>query len=186
MSPHLLSLPPELRLRIYFYLIPNIPLSSPATQFTGLLYSCKYIRSELEPEIIKLMFAFLRSVQDRTSKSSYANITFDTPHKLGDVLNLRVERDSGPGAIYARDDPFIALLYMHLSSLTIQLPRFTPSDTSPPTPHARHVLPSQTRRLIPWIHALSRPATERSESLRQGQNHTIYWKAAQTTRGRHR
>ena len=51
----LLRLPCELRLRIYDGLLPIIPLKSdsPPTQFTGLLYSCKTIQHELEPEICK-------------------------------------------------------------------------------------------------------------------------------------
>ncbi|KAF2643789.1 hypothetical protein P280DRAFT_216762 [Massarina eburnea CBS 473.64] len=145
MHSPLLSIPTELRLQIYTYLVPHIPLSCPPTRFTGLLYSCKYIRSELEPEILKRMTSFLQDVQRRVSGSGQPDFIFHTPKTLGEVLNLKVERGygrDGTDIMFVRSDPFMAVLYMHLNSLRIQ-------DRAPSRNTRRNTQVSLTKPISP-------------------------------------
>jgi hypothetical protein len=51
----ILSLPTELRLRIYEVVIPEIPLCVHRTVYSGLLYACKQIQYEIEPIILAAM-----------------------------------------------------------------------------------------------------------------------------------
>jgi hypothetical protein len=123
----LISFPAELRLRVYNFVLPQIPLSAPPSQYTGLLYSCRLVRQELEPEILKRMTAFLFDIQgrcrhihpeDMLDDGVPEDLAFNVPQDLDSLYNLRVERPSYE-KLFTREDPFMALLYMYFNTLTI-------------------------------------------------------------------
>lgn len=92
MPNHLLTLPTELRLRIYNYAIPTVPLSEPRSQYIGLLYTSKQIRSEVLPELLAAMRCALHNhFNDSNSKRGYiTSITFDDFHTLYELENLTI------------------------------------------------------------------------------------------------
>lgn len=54
-SRHLLQLPTELRLQIYEYVVPAIPLRAPKNEFLGLAQTCQQLRAEVVPIILRAM-----------------------------------------------------------------------------------------------------------------------------------
>ncbi|KAH7408122.1 hypothetical protein DE146DRAFT_362983 [Phaeosphaeria sp. MPI-PUGE-AT-0046c] len=79
-----LGLPAEIRLQIYDYIIPLVPLSKPRSDYVGLLYTSKQIRSEFEPEILKAMrpalVTFCNTVRRGTDSITFKE--FHTFHEL--------------------------------------------------------------------------------------------------------
>jgi hypothetical protein len=156
MSP-LLELPAELRLRIYNFVVSTIPLSAPPAQYAGLLYSCKFIRQELEPEILKRMTVFLFDVQDRCRHvhpedmvdDRLQDLEFNVPQDLPSLYNLRVQRPSYH-KLFTRDDPFMALMYIYFNTLSI-ISVHQPDQT----PHRRDIEEKRTQRnmgsIARWI-----------------------------------
>jgi hypothetical protein len=57
----LLSLPAELRLAIYDFAIPDIPLHHHRSRYVGLVNTCRLMRTEAEPIILKRICATLWS-----------------------------------------------------------------------------------------------------------------------------
>jgi hypothetical protein len=51
-------------LHIYSYFLPDVPLSVPPTEFTGMLYSCMTTLYELEPEICKLLTVAVNAIDE--------------------------------------------------------------------------------------------------------------------------
>ncbi|OAL07712.1 hypothetical protein IQ06DRAFT_289382 [Phaeosphaeriaceae sp. SRC1lsM3a] len=88
MTNNLLSLPAELRLRIYDYVIPEVPLSEQRSQYVGLVYSSKQIRSETEPEVLKAMRDALNTYFNTARRGYIASITFDEFNSLHELENL--------------------------------------------------------------------------------------------------
>lgn len=116
-----LVLPPELRLRIYDYLLTSLPLSTPPSQFTGLLYACRLINQEFEYVITKRMQSYLQDVQKRCAADDHI-IKWAPLNTFNDVYNLRVFRAVNPRS-FQRGDPFMALFYLHLGTFVIKLRR---------------------------------------------------------------
>jgi len=126
-SSPFIELPAELRLRVYNFVVSAIPLAAPPTQYRGLLYSCRLVRRELEPEILKRMTAFLLDVQSRCRHvhpedmvvdGSPQDLEFNIPRDMPSLYNLRIYRPSYD-RLFGRDDPFMALMYIYFNTLTI-------------------------------------------------------------------
>jgi hypothetical protein len=144
----ILSLPAELRLNVYSFVLTSSPLSFPHSAYAGLLYSCKAIYSELEPEIIKRATSVLRSIQDRC-RAEHGDIEwkYDEPKCIRELYNMKVcgviarknslvkhsSQFTHPSryGMFARSDPFMALFYLHFSTLTIT--SVPPGYSYPPT-----------------------------------------------------
>lgn len=144
----LLSLPAELRLRIYEFVVPIIPLTAPPSEYNGLLYSCRVIRNEMEPEILKRMIAFLLERQDNCRKVYPEDLIFREPRNLEELYSLEVSRPHSH-SMFSRKDPFMALMYMHFRTLTI---------TTPTTPDSHYynssyldTLSPQYQRNMRWL-----------------------------------
>jgi hypothetical protein len=58
----LLNLLTELRLQIYSYVVPKVPRSQVRTMYSGLVLSCKTIRDEIEPTILRIMYNVLAGI----------------------------------------------------------------------------------------------------------------------------
>jgi hypothetical protein len=151
----LIELPVELRLRVYDFVICPKPLSEPRTEYTGLLYSCKLLRRELESEILKRMTAFLFKKQRQCRKAHPSDrddvpqdLEFNIPHDLSSLYNLRVERSSYQ-ILFGRDDPFLGLMYMHFNTLTI-VRRASPIESSRSSRDAKNTQRDMLR-LSQWI-----------------------------------
>jgi hypothetical protein len=145
----LLDLPTELRLRIYDFVVPPIPLSAPPAQYTGLLCSCRLVRYELGPEILKRMVAFLNKVQARCRQVYPEDLSFEALQDLDSLYNLRVTRPTKYN-MFRRDDPFMALMYMYFNTLTIVTPGpLLPEDES----YTFRMYPCQGNMsgLVAWI-----------------------------------
>ncbi|PVI04750.1 hypothetical protein DM02DRAFT_161928 [Periconia macrospinosa] len=115
----LLDIPPEMRLRIYELLLAPIPLSKPPSQFTGLLFSCRQIRHELEHIIVARMQNYLLRVQRRCAAMGY-RIQWLPLRTFNDAYNLTVFRGTVM-ANFKRKDPFMVLFYLYLGTLTIKM-----------------------------------------------------------------
>jgi hypothetical protein len=92
MSNYLLTLPAELRLRIYNHVIPMVPLSEPRSQYIGLLHTSQQLRSEVLPELLAAMRRALHTHLDNpNSRRGYiTSITFDEFHSLYELENLTI------------------------------------------------------------------------------------------------
>ncbi|KAH4929626.1 hypothetical protein HBI79_123000 [Parastagonospora nodorum] len=93
----LLELPVELRLRIFHYVLPENPLQVQPADFSGLLYSCKTIQEELEPEICKALAQNLHEIASRiilmnTGRHAGHEIIYTPPTTFHGWLNLTVYR----------------------------------------------------------------------------------------------
>jgi hypothetical protein len=123
MSP-LLNLPAELRLHIYSYLVPNQPLSISSDQFTRLLYSCKAIQHELEPEIRKRIASDINSIVEAiravgveicytkpTTFYGWRNFTFACSNKS---YMSKMGNDSFYLLMHLRFDILTTVFYDHL------------------------------------------------------------------------
>lgn len=127
----LLDLPAELRLEIYSHVLCTrckIPLRHPRSRYIGLLYACRQIQSEFEPEILKSMQVVLA----RTARESLAGwddeITFSDIHCLHDLENLTVHGSINFGhctpdghRVSRQQHPLRKLLYMHFNALAIRI-----------------------------------------------------------------
>jgi hypothetical protein len=122
----LLLLPAELRLQIYNYVIPKVPLSQPRTQYSGLVFSCKQTRAEMEPTILKIMHDVLAGIAKTCLEVWQDDITFATSHTLFELENLTVlggfKWRRTPESYNQRrwDHPILKLLKMHFHALTIK------------------------------------------------------------------
>jgi hypothetical protein len=87
----LLDLPAELRLHIYDYYVPDNPLKVPPGEFSGLLYSCRHMRSELEPFNCE---AIAQSIQDiaKDIRDKGDDIIYTPPITFHGWFNLTVSR----------------------------------------------------------------------------------------------
>jgi hypothetical protein len=125
---HFLLLPAELRLQIYNYVIPEVPLRQPRTQYSGLVFSCRQTRAELEPTILKVMRDVLAGIAEACTEIWHHDITFKTFHTLSELENLTVlggfdwrrRRPLGEYPHRRSDHPLVKLLEMHFHALTIK------------------------------------------------------------------
>ncbi|PSN66297.1 hypothetical protein BS50DRAFT_669098 [Corynespora cassiicola Philippines] len=135
----LLALPAELRLNIYSYMVPGRPLDVPPSHWTGLLYTCREIKAEFEPEIIKKSQKFLTSIQERCIKQREEEIRIKMPSNIHELRNLTIER---PGIVPRKIlkswnhnlDPVNELHQMYFDKVTFTLYRnvsvsFTPEGS---------------------------------------------------------
>lgn len=114
----LLDLPAELRLFVYHFVLRAVPLAPPRDEYAGLLYSCRFVYQELGAEILKRMGVFLVSRQVRCQAQYEGDLLFKMPQTLEELYNLQVWRPLRP-KMFSRDDPFMAVMYLHFTSLTI-------------------------------------------------------------------
>ncbi|KAF2250895.1 hypothetical protein BU26DRAFT_517680 [Trematosphaeria pertusa] len=145
----LLTLPTELRLHLYDFVVPEVPLSVPASQYTGLLYSCTRIRDELQPEILKHMTAFLLEMQSHLRTILANDFEFTLPQSYSELQTLTVTRPYRFKP-FRDTDPFLRLTYLHFKSITLRY-RAPPKSSNPdyaggPSPHRGNM-----RRLLFYI-----------------------------------
>jgi hypothetical protein len=141
-SCQLLHLPAELRLHIYSYVVPDIPLSVSRAQYQGLLSCCRQIRSEIEPDILRAMRNMLAKITRDSLEGWNDDITFNAPQNLGELENLQGTahicwRDLTPGVPVKRHNhPLLGLLGMHFNIVNIQATcKHKNDDEAEITPH---------------------------------------------------
>jgi hypothetical protein len=115
----LLQLPTELRLQIYGYVVPDVPLSVPPNQFTGLLYSCKTILNELEPEICKHLAAAVNSIDDLIrAHHNGKGIRFTPPTEFSGWRNVTISR-AKEWKMFMPGDPYLKFKDVHFDVFNI-------------------------------------------------------------------
>jgi hypothetical protein len=120
----LLKLPAELRLRIYEFVIPEVPLFVHQIVYSGLLYACKQTRSEIEPIILKDMATELTRIAGICLYNFDMEFVFDPPSTLRDLENLiTTARSDWQSLDPTRREwnPVITLSRMHFESLVIKV-----------------------------------------------------------------
>ncbi|KAF2832767.1 hypothetical protein CC86DRAFT_65 [Ophiobolus disseminans] len=134
----LLNLSAELRITIYGFLVPDIPLQDPR-QYLGLFYACKQTRAELKPNV----FQSMQTTLDRITKDSWIGwddvVTFRTTHNLHEMDNLVADcgmdfryYNSYSGEKPRTNHPLRQLFCLHLKSLTINFIRHPTTSKSGP------------------------------------------------------
>jgi hypothetical protein len=88
----LLDLPAEIRNRVYEHVVPDVPLRYPRSNYVGLVYSSKQLRSELEPIVITKTVAWLEVITESCFRDFNDIFTFTRPQTLHDLENLKVTR----------------------------------------------------------------------------------------------
>jgi hypothetical protein len=86
----LLDLPAEIRNRVYEHVVPDVPLRYPRSNYVGLVYSSKQLRSELEPIVITKTVAWLEVIADSCLRDFNDIFTFTCPQTLHDLENLKL------------------------------------------------------------------------------------------------
>jgi hypothetical protein len=123
----LLDLPAEMRLLIYSYVVPDIPLSVPRAQYQGLVYTCKQTRNELEPEIFQAMRSVFTKITQEICERFDDDITFSTFHSFRELENIQIKarlswRIKERHALNYRDfHPIRKLLDFHFDAVTIYI-----------------------------------------------------------------
>lgn len=112
----LLNLPTELRLHIYMHVVPNEPLSVPTSQYTGLLYSCRTIRNELESDICKRIASDVNCIVELIHAVG-DEIRYTPPTTFYGWRNLTIERPTKPDMFHS-NDPFYGFMPFHFDTLT--------------------------------------------------------------------
>lgn len=110
-------LPSEIRLHIYSYVVPKIPLMIPPREFSGLLYSCKAIQAELEPEICKSMARFIGAIAAKI-RICGDEMTYTPPTSLQGWLNLTISRPKTKN-MFISGDPFLWFKYLYFDVLIV-------------------------------------------------------------------
>jgi hypothetical protein len=115
----LLELPTELRLQIYSYFLPDVPLSVPPNEFTGLLYSCKTILYELEPEICKRLTVAVNAI-DELIRASWdgKGIQYTPPTTVRGWRSLDVYR-TVESKHFMPGDPYLLFKDLYFDTFTI-------------------------------------------------------------------
>jgi hypothetical protein len=115
----LLELPTELRLQIYSYFLPDVPLSVPPNEFTGLLYSCKTILYELEPEICKRLTVAVNAI-DELIRASWdgKGIQYTPPTTFRGWRSLDVYR-TVESKHFMPGDPYLLFKDLYFDTFTI-------------------------------------------------------------------
>jgi hypothetical protein len=130
----LLSLPAELRLEIYAHIIPPIPLAEPRSHYAGLVYTCKQLRLEFEPLILKRMQYVLSELARQADQGwNHDAVTFSPFTTLHELENLVVSACTAFGRNVVNvdwyvvrggprfDAPLRDLLMWHFDSLTMNV-----------------------------------------------------------------
>jgi hypothetical protein len=120
----LLRLPTELRLRIYDFIIPEVPLLVHRIVYSGLLYSCKQTRYELERIVLTAMNNELTQITEICLYNFDMEIVFDPPSTLQALENMTVTARSEWQSLDPTRrtwNPLITLSRMHFESLMIKV-----------------------------------------------------------------
>jgi hypothetical protein len=86
----MLSLPTELRLRIYVFVIPETPLCVHRTVSSGLLYACKQTQYEIEPIILAAMNTDLTRIEEICLRHFAVEIVYEAPCNLHAFENIHI------------------------------------------------------------------------------------------------
>jgi hypothetical protein len=125
----LLVLPAELRLHIYNYVVPAIPLHAPRSEYTGLVYSCRQTRAEMMPMVLARMCDTFASISKMSFDNWNEEVIFGNPQTLHELENLDVERHV-KGEMHITSHPLLQLLDMHFELLSIRLSRTSDSKST--------------------------------------------------------
>lgn len=116
----LLDLPAELRLQIYEYAVPAIPLHARRAEYTGLVYACKHTQTEVTPLILQRMRDIFVGISKECLEVWDEEVTFSNAQTLHELENLVVERRVKV-KMSTKDHPLTQLLDMHFKRLNIRL-----------------------------------------------------------------
>jgi hypothetical protein len=122
----ILDLAAELRLEIYDYVIPQVPLSVPRSQYAGLVYACRQMKMEVEPLVVKRMQRILTVIAAEAAEGWDDDLTFSQVDTVSDVKNIAVGgrfnfEPATESRRSRRDHPLLNLLDMHLDSLRVKM-----------------------------------------------------------------
>lgn len=146
MSP-ILRLPSELHLHICSFIIPENPLTVPPKEYSGLLFTCKALRDELEPEICKRIASAIHDLAARI-RNEGDDINYTPPTTLHGWRNLTVSRPMSP-YMFAKKDPFLGFKYFYFDTFTVTVDFAAERKPFPP-----HLVPLAAVSLAIEISAL--------------------------------
>jgi hypothetical protein len=86
----ILSLPTDLRLRIYEFVITEIPLCVHRTVSSGLIYACKQTQYEIEPIILAAMNTDLTRIEEICLRHFAVEIVFEALSNLHAFENIHI------------------------------------------------------------------------------------------------
>ncbi|KAH7068087.1 hypothetical protein BKA63DRAFT_105968 [Paraphoma chrysanthemicola] len=113
----LIHMPTEIRLQIYSYVVPDAPLKFPSNVYSGLLYCCKTIKDELEPELCKSIAVCAHEIAKRIREKG-DEILYTPPTTLSGWLHLTFSRPKTKN-MFVDGDPFLEFMHLHFITLTI-------------------------------------------------------------------
>ncbi|KAH7080618.1 hypothetical protein BKA63DRAFT_488357 [Paraphoma chrysanthemicola] len=122
-----LNLPAELRLQVYNYAIPGIPLSQPRSHYNGLITACRQTRVEVEALILERMRQTLSGIAEESLGKFRDIILFTIPQTLQELSNLSIEMRVAWRVVGNSWDerwtrhPVLGLLDLRLNLLTIKI-----------------------------------------------------------------
>ena len=112
LSP-LLSLPAELRLRIYGFVGPK----TQSCHFAGLLLACKILHDEVAHELSKAIAKCVEAIADAITFDG-DEILYTAPTTLHGWLNLTVSRPKRAN-MFHKKDPYLRFKFLFLNTFTI-------------------------------------------------------------------
>lgn len=116
---HILNLPLELRLDIYAFILPDMDaLLHPSSLYTGLLYSCKAIKLEMEAEFCKNLKQMLETIQERLRARGEA-MRFLPPISFHEMRNITIERPQGQ-PMFMKGDPGLWVSHLRFHRITMK------------------------------------------------------------------
>jgi hypothetical protein len=115
----LLKIPVEVRLLIYAFLVEDIQTYALSTSiYVGLLYSCKVIKSEMEPELCKEFTKIIEHIQENLRERGEA-MRFVPPKTYEEMRNLTIERPQGQ-SMFMKRDPGLWVSYLRFHTITMK------------------------------------------------------------------
>jgi hypothetical protein len=115
----LLELPTELRLQIYSYFLPDVFLSVPPNDFTGVLYSCKTILYELDPEICKRLTVAVNAIDELIrARWNGKGIQYTPPTTFRGWRSLDVYR-TAESKHFMPGDPYLLFKDLYFDTFTV-------------------------------------------------------------------
>jgi hypothetical protein len=119
-----LSLPTELRLRIYEVVIPENPLCVHRTVYSGLLYACKQTQYEIELIILAAMNTDLMRIEEICLRHFAVEIVFQALSNLHALENTHITARSEwlpLDPTMRLWNPFMSLIRLHFKTLVIEV-----------------------------------------------------------------
>jgi hypothetical protein len=116
----LLSLPIELRLQIYDFVIPKMVLTIEAKHYMGLLHTCQEIRHKIEPETCKAMALCVSRIAAKIRRHGDKIVYLYTFQNRPGLANLTVSRPRRKD-MFSKEDPFLKFGQCWLYTLTATL-----------------------------------------------------------------